>query len=129
MRTLITGGARSGKSTFAESVMGDGPVDYVATGYPASADARNDAPLGAPPWRSSSNSRTWTPGSTRRQAILSQLPMLLLMMRPIIPTALSTPCCTCCAKTVWRKPWPVTRILKEYPTAILYSPAKKGWNI
>lgn len=38
MRTLITGGARSGKSTFAESVMGDGPVDYVATGYPASAD-------------------------------------------------------------------------------------------
>ena len=38
MRTLVTGGARSGKSTFAESVMGGGPVDYVATGYPASAE-------------------------------------------------------------------------------------------
>ena len=36
MRTLVTGGARSGKSTFAESVMGGNPVDYVATGYPAS---------------------------------------------------------------------------------------------
>lgn len=38
MRSLITGGARSGKSTFAESLMVDGLVDYVATGYPASAD-------------------------------------------------------------------------------------------
>jgi adenosylcobinamide kinase/adenosylcobinamide-phosphate guanylyltransferase len=55
MRTLITGGARSGKSTYAESVVGrwasgpeslasrpeslaNGVVDYVATGYPASAD-------------------------------------------------------------------------------------------
>jgi adenosylcobinamide kinase/adenosylcobinamide-phosphate guanylyltransferase len=38
VRTLVTGGARSGKSTFAESVMGGGQVDYVATGYPASAE-------------------------------------------------------------------------------------------
>ena len=38
MRTLITGGARSGKSTFAESLLVGGTVDYVATGYPASAD-------------------------------------------------------------------------------------------
>jgi adenosylcobinamide kinase/adenosylcobinamide-phosphate guanylyltransferase len=38
VRRLITGGARSGKSTFAESLMVGGPVDYVATGYPASAD-------------------------------------------------------------------------------------------
>ena len=62
MRTLITGGARSGKSTFAESVVSEwvrrpeslanapeslanapeslanGVVDYVATGYPASSD-------------------------------------------------------------------------------------------
>lgn len=52
MRMLITGGARSGKSTYAESVidawvvgrelqsLANGPgsvVDYVATGYPASA--------------------------------------------------------------------------------------------
>ncbi|MGV8848425.1 MAG: bifunctional adenosylcobinamide kinase/adenosylcobinamide-phosphate guanylyltransferase [Propionibacteriaceae bacterium] len=38
MRTLVTGGARSGKSTFAESVMRADQVDYVATGYPASAE-------------------------------------------------------------------------------------------
>jgi adenosylcobinamide kinase/adenosylcobinamide-phosphate guanylyltransferase len=39
VRTLITGGARSGKSRFAETLVGAGPVCYVAPGYPPGDDA------------------------------------------------------------------------------------------
>jgi adenosylcobinamide kinase/adenosylcobinamide-phosphate guanylyltransferase len=39
VRTLVTGGARSGKSRFAEALVGAGPVRYVAPGYPAGDDA------------------------------------------------------------------------------------------
>lgn len=39
MRTLITGGARSGKSRFAESLVGPGAARYVAPGYLPGDDA------------------------------------------------------------------------------------------
>jgi adenosylcobinamide kinase / adenosylcobinamide-phosphate guanylyltransferase len=39
VRTLVTGGARSGKSRFAEALVGAGPVCYVAPGYPPGDDA------------------------------------------------------------------------------------------
>jgi adenosylcobinamide kinase/adenosylcobinamide-phosphate guanylyltransferase len=39
VRTLITGGVRSGKSRYAETIAGTGPVRYVAPGYPPGDDA------------------------------------------------------------------------------------------
>ena len=39
MRTLITGGVRSGKSRYAEKLAGSGNVRYVAPGYPPGEDA------------------------------------------------------------------------------------------
>lgn len=39
VRTLVVGGARSGKSRFAEKLVGTGPVCYVAPGYPPGDDA------------------------------------------------------------------------------------------
>ena len=39
MRTLVLGGARSGKSVFAEDIAGSGPVVYVATARPWPGDA------------------------------------------------------------------------------------------
>jgi adenosylcobinamide kinase / adenosylcobinamide-phosphate guanylyltransferase len=39
MRTLITGGARSGKSRFAETLVGTAPARYIAPGYPPGDDA------------------------------------------------------------------------------------------
>ena len=47
MRTLITGGVRSGKSRHAETIVGTGPVRYVAPGYPPGDDAEWAARIAA----------------------------------------------------------------------------------
>jgi adenosylcobinamide kinase / adenosylcobinamide-phosphate guanylyltransferase len=47
MRTLITGGARSGKSRFAETLVGTGSVRYIAPGYPPGDDAEWAARIAA----------------------------------------------------------------------------------
>lgn len=45
--TLVTGGARSGKSSWAEARFAAEPIRYVATGYPESEDAEWTARLSA----------------------------------------------------------------------------------
>lgn len=48
MRVLVLGGSRSGKSAFAESLLGaEAVVDYVATGLPRSDDAEWSARIAA----------------------------------------------------------------------------------
>jgi adenosylcobinamide kinase / adenosylcobinamide-phosphate guanylyltransferase len=47
VRTLITGGVRSGKSRHAETIVGTGPVRYVAPGYPPGDDAEWAARIAA----------------------------------------------------------------------------------
>ena len=50
MRTLVIGGARSGKSRAAEALLADAPtVTYVATAYPADHDAEWTGAGGRPP--------------------------------------------------------------------------------
>lgn len=82
MRTLVLGGARSGKSVFAEEMLGSGPVRYVATARPWPGDGGFDEDFAAriaahavrrPP--------TWTTEDTRDVVTLlaehSPTPMLV----------------------------------------------------
>jgi hypothetical protein len=84
MRTMVLGGARSGKSAHAEGLLGDVQVDYLATARAVPGDAEWEARIAAHVARRPLGWRTATP------ADLPAAPVVVLRDWPVALLAIAT---------------------------------------
>lgn len=77
MRTLVLGGARSGKSVFAENIAGSGPVLYVATARPWPGDDDFAARIAV---HTARRPVSWTTEDRRDVVKLLQEPVMTTML-------------------------------------------------